>query len=167
MHSKPSGEGEIRSAMVEADLVASLIALPAALFRTTSIPARLWILTKDKSSQGARQLEDRRGEVLFIDARGMGEMVDRTERILTEADLARIASAYQAWRGTPSARQAGLAYEDKPGFCFSADLEAVRQHGYMLTPGRYVDAEVARRESPRVVSDELAALTRDLYALFD
>ena len=117
MSSQQSGEGEIRAAMVEADLVACMVALPAQLFRTTQIPACLWFLAKDKGPQGAKRLADRRGEVLFIDARNLGTMVDRTERIFTDEDIAKIAGTYHAWRGTPSARAAGLKYEDVPGFC--------------------------------------------------
>ncbi|MEU0831673.1 class I SAM-dependent DNA methyltransferase [Streptomyces sp. NPDC005969] len=167
MSSQSSGEGEIRQAMVEADLVACMVALPSQLFRTTQIPACLWFLAKDKSPQGARRLADRRGEILFIDARGMGEMVDRTERALTQADLTKIAGAYHAWRGTPSAREEGLTYEDEPGFCFSADLATVREHGYVLTPGRYVGAVEAEEEDAEAVAERIASLTEELYGLFE
>ena len=146
MSSKQSGEGEIRAALVEADLVSCMIALPPQLFRTTQIPACLWFFAKDKGPQGAKHLADRRGEILFIDARHMGTMLDRTERILTDDDIAKIAGTYHAWRGTASAREAGLKYEDIPGFCYSATLEEVRKHDHMLTPGRYVGAaEIGRR----------------------
>ncbi|MDX3766472.1 MULTISPECIES: class I SAM-dependent DNA methyltransferase [unclassified Streptomyces] len=167
MSSQQSGEGEIRQALVEADLVACMVALPSQLFRTTQIPACLWFLAKDKSPQGARRLNDRRSEILFIDARGMGEMIDRTERNLTGADLAKIAGAYHAWRGTASAREAGLAYENEPGFCFSADLATVREHGYVLTPGRYVGAVEAEEEDAEAVAERIAALTEELYRLFE
>jgi type I restriction enzyme M protein len=167
MSSQQSGEGEIRAALVEADLVACMVALPSQLFRTTQIPACLWFLAKDKTPQGAKRLTDRRGEILFIDARGMGEMVDRTERILTEADLAKIAGAYHAWRGTASAREAGLTYADEPGFCFSADLETVREHGHVLTPGRFVGAVEADEEDAEAVAERVATLTEELYGLFD
>ena len=122
MSSRQSGEGEIRAALVEADLVACMIALPPQLFRTTQIPACLWFFAKDKGPQGAKHLTDRRGDILFIDARSMGTMLDRTERILTDEDIAKIAGTYHAWRGTASAREAGLKYEDIPGFCYSANL---------------------------------------------
>jgi type I restriction enzyme M protein len=167
MSSQSSGEGEIRQAMVEADLVACMVALPSQLFRTTGIPACLWFLAKDKSPQGAKRLEDRRGEILFIDARGMGEMVDRTERILTGADLAKIAGTYHAWRGTTSAREEGLTYADEPGFCFSADLTRVREHGYALTPGRYVGAAEAEEEDAEAVAERIAKLKEELFGLFD
>ncbi|MGW8792966.1 class I SAM-dependent DNA methyltransferase [Streptomyces althioticus] len=167
MSSQSSGEGEIRQALVEADLVACMVALPSQLFRTTQIPACLWFLSKDKSPQGARRLDDRRGEILFIDARTMGEMADRTERIFAEADLGKIADAYHAWRGTASAREAGLTYEDVPGFCYSADLEKVREHGYVLTPGRYVGAVEAEEEDAEAVAERISKLTEELYELFD
>ncbi|MFI5569050.1 type I restriction-modification system subunit M [Streptomyces sp. NPDC051740] len=167
MSSQSSGEGEIRQALIEADLVACMVALPSQLFRTTQIPACLWFLSKDKSPQGARRLDDRRGEILFIDARGMGEMADRTERVFAEADLKRIADAYHAWRGTASARETGLTYEDVPGFCYSADLEKVREHGYVLTPGRYVGAIEAEEEDAEVVAERISKLTEELYELFN
>jgi type I restriction enzyme M protein len=165
--SQASGEGEIRQALVEADLVACMVALPAQLFRTTPIPACLWFLAKDKSPQGTRRLNDRREEILFIDASGMGEMVDRTERILTDADLMRIAGTYHAWRGTASARAEGLTYTDEPGFCFSATLETVRHHGYVLTPGLYVGSVAADEEDAQVVAERISVLTEELYALFE
>jgi len=132
MSSQQNGEGEIRKAIVEADLVACMVALPPQLFRTTPIPACLWFLAKDKSPQGAKRLTDRRGQILFIDARSMGEMVDRTERVLTKVEIAKIANTYHAWRGTASARDAGLVYADEPGFCYSASLEEIRKNDYVL-----------------------------------
>lgn len=120
MSSKQSGEGEIRAAMVEADLVACMIALPGNLFRTTAISACLWFLTKDKSPQGVKALNDRRSRVLFIDARSLGTMIDRTERVFYDEDLEKISDAYHTWRGTNSAKDKGLTYEDVPGFCYSA-----------------------------------------------
>ena len=167
MSSQSSGEGEIRQTLIEADLVACMVALPSQLFRTAQIPVCLWFLSKNKSPQGARRLNDRRGEILFIDARGMGEMADRTERILPEADLRKIADAYHAWRGTASARQAGLTYEDVPGFCYSADLEKVREQGYVLTPGRYVGAVAAEEEDAEAIAERINELTEELYELFD
>ncbi|WP_446048824.1 class I SAM-dependent DNA methyltransferase [Streptomyces albidoflavus] len=167
MGSQQSGEGEIRRAMVDADQVACMVALPSQLFRTTQIPACLWFLAKDKGPQGPKRLTDRRGEILFIDARGMGEMVDRTERDLTADDLAKIAGTYHAWRGTQSAREEGLPYADEPGFCVSANLETVREHGYVLTPGRYVGAVDVEEEDVEAVAQRIAKLTEELYELFD
>ncbi|WSZ92698.1 type I restriction-modification system subunit M [Micromonospora sp. NBC_00858] len=168
MSSKQSGEGEIRRAMVEADLVACMVALPPNLFRNTAIPACLWFLTKDKSPQGAKALADRRGEVLFIDARALGIMVDRTERVLTDDDIAKVADTYHAWRGTKSAKTKGLTYENLPGFCYSARLDEVAAHDHVLTPGRYVGAVEADEDlDAEPVADRIARLTKELHAHFD
>ncbi len=128
MSSSQSGEGEIRRNLIEAGLVDCMVALPGQLFYSTQIPACLWFLARGRAH---------RGEVLFIDARKLGRMVDRTHRELTDEDIARIAATYHAWRdgGDKS------AYADAPGFCKSASLDEVRRHGHVLTPGRYVGAE--------------------------
>ncbi|MDI5936677.1 class I SAM-dependent DNA methyltransferase [Micromonospora sp. DH15] len=168
MSSKQSGEGEIRRAMVEADVVACMVALPPNLFRTTAIPACLWFLTKDKSPQGAKALADRRGEILFIDARALGTMVDRTERVLTDEDIAKIADTYHAWRGTKSAKAKCQTYEDMPGFCYSADLDEVATHDHVLTPGRYVGAAEAEEDpDAEPIADRIERLTKELYAHFE
>ncbi len=141
MSSNQSGEGEIRKAMVEADAVDCMVALPGQLFYSTQIPACLWILAKDRSNGLVRKtrLRDRRGEVLFIDARNLGVMVDRTRRELTDENIRKIADTYHAWRGETGAGD----YQDVPGFCKSATLDEIRKHGQVLTPGRYVGAQVA------------------------
>jgi len=105
--------------------------------------------------------------VLFIDARNMGTMVDRTERILTDEDIARIADTYHAWRGTASARAKNLKYEDVPGFCYSATLEEIRQHDHVLTPGRYVGTPEPENEDDEPIGDKIARLTKELYAHFE
>ena len=134
MSSSQSGEGEIRKNLIEADLVDCMVALPGQLFYSTQIPACLWFLARDRHGGTFR---DRRGEVLFIDARKLGRMVDRTHRELTDQDIARIADTYHAWRGEESAG----AFADTPGFCRSSALAEVRTHGHVLTPGRYVGVE--------------------------
>ena len=135
MSSNQSGEGQIRKSLIETDLVDCMVALPGQLFYSTQIPACLWFLARDRRDGTFR---DRRGEVLFIDTRKLGRMVDRTHRELTDEDIARIADTYHAWRGEEGAGE----YTDVPGFCKSVVLDEVRKHGHVLTPGRYVGAEV-------------------------
>ena len=167
MSSQHSGEGEIRAGMVQADLVACMIALPTQLFRTTQIPACLWFLAKDKSPQDTKNLADRRGQVLFIDARSMGTMVSKTERVFLDEESRRIADAYQAWRGTTSARSAGLTYEDVPGFCYSAAIEEIREHSHVLNPGRYVGTAEVEDGDGELIADKIERLTKELLACFD
>ena len=133
MSSNQSGEGEIRKGLIEADVVDCMIALPGQLFYTTPIPVCLWFLTRNKSNGNFR---DRR-QTLFMDARKMGQLVDRVHRDLTGEEISRIARTYHAWRGEKDAGK----YEDLPGFCKSAKTEEIAAHGYILTPGRYVGAE--------------------------
>ncbi len=167
MSSQQSGEGDIRGAMVEADLVGCMIALPPQMFRTTQIPACLWFFTNDKTPQGSKRLTDRRDETLFIDARAMGEMISRTERTLTSDDLAKIAGTYHAWRGTASAHRDGLKYADEPGFCYCANIEEIRSHGHVLTPGRYVGSAAVDDSNDEPVAQKIERLTAELYAHFD
>jgi type I restriction enzyme M protein len=148
MSSNQSGEGEIRKAIVEADLVDCMVALPGQLFYSTQIPVCLWFIARDKDGRGG--LRQRRGEVLFIDARKLGTMTDRTHRELTEDDIAQIAGTYHAWR-RPADKAGGdrahaPVYQDTPGFCKAAALEEIRQHGHILTPGRYVGAAEVEEE---------------------
>jgi type I restriction enzyme M protein len=133
MSSNQSGEGEIRQAIVEADLVDCMVALPGQLFYATQIPVCLWFLARAKKNGRFR---DRRKETLFIDARKMGALIDRVHRDLTAEDIDRIAGRYHAWRGDKGAGK----YADVPGFCKSATTDEIAGHGFVLTPGRYVGA---------------------------
>jgi type I restriction enzyme M protein len=134
MSSSTNGEDAIRRAMVEADVVDCMVTLPGQLFYSTQIPVCLWFLARNKNPGG--KLRDRRGEVLFVDARTLGTMTDRTRKELTDADISTIAGKYHAWRGS------GGTYEDSPGFCRAATLEEMRLHKYILTPGRFVGSTV-------------------------
>jgi type I restriction enzyme M protein len=154
MSSNQSGEGDIRKAIVEADLLDCMVALPGQLFYSTQIPVCLWFLARDKSNSRFR---DRREETLFIDARKLGTMVDRTHRELTDADIARIAGAYHAWRDDPGAEE----YADIPGFCKSATIDEIELHGSVLTPGRYVGA-AALDEGGEPFEDTMLRLTAAL-----
>ena len=133
MSSNQSGEGEIRKALIEADLVDCMVALPGQLFYNTQIPACLWFLTRSKSGGKFR---NRRGETLFIDGRKLGVLIDRVHRDLTQEEITRIAETYYNWRGSGKGE-----YVDVPGFCKSASFEEIKGHDYVLTPGRYVGAE--------------------------
>ena len=175
MSSQSSGEGEIRRTIVEADLVDCMVALPGQLFYTTQIPVCLWFLSRDKRNGKFR---DRRGEVLFIDARNMGELVDRTHRELSDDDIARIAGTYHAWRGRPEGSggernqvfDKNLVshdpdYADIPGFCKSATRDEIRAHDHVLTPGRYVGfADFEEDEEP--FEAKMERLSAMLYRQF-
>jgi type I restriction enzyme M protein len=133
MSSNQSGEGQIREAMVRGDVVEVMVALPGQLFLNTQIPVCLWFLTNDKTQRG----RDRRGETLFIDARQMGTMKTRVERVLTDEDIAKIGDTVHAWRGDGEVSD---AYEDVAGLCYNAKLDEIEKNGFVLTPGRYVGA---------------------------
>jgi len=153
MQANQSGEGEIRKALINADLVDCMVAMPGQLFYSTTIPVCLWFLTRNKND-GKRR--DRQKETLFIDASKMGIMVDRVHRELTEADLMLITSTYHAWRGEKSAGK----YSDLAGFCKSVTNSEIAAHGHVLTPGRYVgakevefDGEPFKQKMPRLISE--------------
>lgn len=127
--SKSSGEGDIRKALIEARLVDCVVNLPAKLFLNTQIPASLWFLSRNKANGGYRNRTD---EILFIDARNEGALINRRTKVLRPEDIQEIAQTYHEWR------KVNGAYEDIKGFCNSASIERVKELDYVLTPGRYV-----------------------------
>ena len=148
MSSQQSGEGEIRKNLIEDELVDCMVALPGRLFYSTQIPVCLWFLRR-----GPR----RRGEILFIDARKLGRMVDRIHRELTDEDIARIADTYHAWQ----TGEENDGYADVPGFCKSVALDEVRRHGHVLTPGRYVGVE-PQEDDGEPFEDKITRLVTEL-----
>ncbi len=156
MSSQTSGEGDIRKKLIENDLVECMVALPGQLFYTTQIPVCLWFITKNKGKTNDRR--DRKGETLFIDAREMGEMVDRVHKELTEDNIAEIAKTYHAWRG----ESGNGTYEDTLGFCKSAKLEDIKKHDYVLTPGRYVGVKPVEDDGIPF-EEKMTELTTKLY----
>jgi type I restriction enzyme M protein len=158
MSSNQSGEGEIRRALIEADLVDCMVALPGQLFYSTQIPVCLWFLAKSKAADAKRGFRARRKETLFIDARKLGSLTDRTHRELTEEELAKITATYHAWRS-------GTGYEDLAGFCKSATTAEIAAHGHVLTPGRYVGAEEVEEEGESF-DEKMPRLVAELQAQF-
>ncbi|OBH26670.1 restriction endonuclease subunit M [Mycobacterium sp. E342] len=158
MSSNGLGEGDIRARIVDADLVSCMVALPAQLFRSTSIPVCLWIFDTDKG--------ERSGQVLFIDARGFGYLASRAERALTHEEVVRIGDTYHAWRGSPSVAAKDIVYQDVPGFCGSACLDDIAAAGYPLTPGRYVGVP-AGVDDGEPIGNKITRLTGDLLAALD
>ncbi len=154
MSSSQSGEGEIRRAMVEADLVDCMVALPGQLFYSTQIPVCLWFLARDKKNN---RLRTRGGETLFVDARKFGRMIDRTHRELTDEDIQRISGTYHAWRGDNGADK----YKDALGFCRAIRIEEIAAQGFVLTPGRYVGVEELADDA-EPIELKLARLTKIL-----
>ena len=163
MSSMTSGEGNIRKNIVEANLVDCMIALPDKLFYGTGVPACLWFIARNRSgspTKGGEPLRDRRNEILFIDTRKMGTMVTRKHRELTDEEIKQIADAYHHWRSA-----SGDGYEDVPGFCASTKLEEIKEHDFVLTPGRYVG--MAEEEDDGIPFDEkMKTLTTQLYDQF-
>lgn len=155
MSSSQNSEGDIRRAMVDADVVEVMVALPGQLFFNTQIPACLWFLTKQK--------QQRKGEVLFIDARKLGKMISRVQSELDQAAIDRIANTVKAWRGEDVSNIEGFeqGYVDTPGFCRSVPLSEIAEHGHVLTPGRYVGAEEVE-DCDEAFADKMTALTEKL-----
>ncbi|MDI3636296.1 class I SAM-dependent DNA methyltransferase [Pseudomonas aeruginosa] len=162
MSSSQNSEGDIRRAMVEADVVEVMVALPGQLFFNTQIPACLWFLAKDKRHALSAGGIDRSGQVLFIDARKLGTSVSRVQIELTDADIERIASTVAAWRGEALEEGGQVGeYADIPGFCRSVSLIEIAEHGHVLTPGRYVGAE-AVEDDDEAFADKMQKLTEKL-----
>ncbi|WP_028671437.1 type I restriction-modification system subunit M [Saccharospirillum impatiens] len=163
MSTNTKGEGAIRQKMIENDLVDCMIALPGQLFYTTQIPVCLWFMTKNKKAQTIAGHTDsnhrnREGETLFIDARNIGSMIDRTHKELTADDIAHIARTYHAWRGEAK----DGSYEDIPGFCKAATLDEIKANDYVLTPGRYVGA-AAIEDDGIPFEEKMTELSQMLY----
>jgi len=153
MSSMTSNEGEIRKNMITADIVDCMVALPSQLFYNTMIPACLWFVTRDKKDNKFR---DRRKQILFIDARKMGEMIDRRHRSLTDEDVKKISETYHSWRGENK-----IKYKDVVSFCKSAKLEEVEKHNFILTPGRYVGIQ-EEEEDDEEFEEKMKRLTAEL-----
>jgi type I restriction enzyme M protein len=162
MSSNTSGEGAIRKALIENDLVECMVALPGQLFTNTQIPACIWFLSKNKkarTSASGKPLRDRTGEVLFIDARNLGYMKDRVLRDFTQDDLNKVTATFHNW-------QTGEGYEDEAGFCKAAKREQLQKHDYVLTPGRYVGA-AAEEDDGEPFAEKMARLTAQLKMQFE
>lgn len=166
MSSNTSGEGEIRKTIVEANLVDCMVALPSQLFYNTMIPACLWFISRDKRNH---EFRDRIGDLLFIDARKLGIMVDRRHKELTDEDVRRISETYHAWRGELKER-----YGDVPGFCKAASLDEIRKNSWILTPGRYVgtleegaDDREAFEKNIKLLTSELSKQMKESQRLDD
>jgi len=159
MGSTTSGEGEIRRALIEADLIDCMVALPKQLFYSTQIPVCLWFLSRNKNNGKFR---NRCKETLFIDARRLGFMVDRIHKEFTDADLSLIASTYHSWRGDKNAAK----YEDIPGFCKSSSTSDIASNGFVLTPERFVGAEDLEDEGDPF-EEKMPKLVNELHEQFD
>jgi len=168
MSTNTTSEGEIRKNIIEADLVDCMIALPGQLFYTTQIPVCLWFVTRNKKNG---KFKDRSGHTLFIDARKMGTLIDRVHRELSDDEISKIADTYHAWRGEPITpatlvgEGGGEGYKDIPGFCKSVETKEIKEHGYVLTPGRYVGAE-AVEDDGIPFEEKMANLSATLYKQF-
>ena len=162
MSSNTNNEGEIRKALIDNDLVECMVALPGQLFTNTQIPACIWFLTKNKGqrrSASGKALRDRKGEILFIDARNLGYMKDRVLRDFTLDDLNKVTQTYHAW-------QTGLDYADQAAFCKAAQLVDIQKHDYVLTPGRYVGAADVVDDG-EAFADKMTRLTALLKSQFE
>ena len=156
MSSNIATEGEIRKELIEHDLIDCMIALPSQLFYNTQIPACLWFLARNKTNGKFR---NRSNEILFIDARELGEMINRRQRTLTDKEIARISETYHNWRNLPD--KEGAAYENIPGYCKAVNIQEVRKNNYILTPGRYIDF-YHEEEDDQTFDEKMKSLTAKL-----
>jgi type I restriction enzyme M protein len=177
MSSNTNNEGEIRKAIIEADLVECMVALPGQLFTNTQIPACIWFLSRNKAARSGYR--ERKNHTLFIDARNLGYMKDRVLRDFAPDDIRKIADTFHAWKrsahtqtvrpelveGSPQSGGIVEGYEDIPGFCKSAVLNDIRKHDYVLTPGRYVGA-AEQEQDGEPFEDKMARLTAQLNEQF-
>lgn len=162
MSSNTNNEGEIRKALIEKDLVECMVALPGQLFTNTQIPACIWFLTKNKAERttlAGRKLRNRKGEILFIDARGFGEVGLGLQRIFSSDEDMKIISTYHSWIS-------GDKYQDLVGFCKLASIEDVAKNEYVLTPGRYVGVNYVETENDIRYGQRVNELTQTLYKQF-
>jgi type I restriction enzyme M protein len=171
MSGNTNNEGEIRKKLIEDDYVECMVALPGQLFTNTQIPACIWFLTRDKRNGLSlnKTKRDRRGHFLFIDARQLGYMKDRVLRDFRTEDIQKIADTFHAWQHIDRhSRESGNpeAYQDIPGFCYSASLDDIRKHEHVLTPGRYVGAE-EQADDGEAFADKMARLTAQLAEQFE
>ena len=151
MSSNTSGEGAIRKAIIEDDLVDCMVALPGQLFYSTQIPVCLWFVTRNK--------KNRAGKTLFIDARKLGTLFDRVHRELREEDISKIAGVYHKWKCGDE------EYQDIQGLCKSVTVEEIKEQGYILTPGRYVGIE-EQEDDGEPFEEKMARLTGELAEMF-
>jgi len=155
MSSEIATEGEIRKAMIEADVVDCMVALPSQLFYNTPIPACLWFLARTKTE--TTKFRNRSNEILFIDARELGTMINPRQRELTDKDIALVSDTYHKWRG----QECETEYKNVAGFCKSASIQKIRENNYILTPGRYIDFKEIE-EDDEAFDDKMKRLTATL-----
>ena len=151
MSSRKNNEDNIREAMIKNDVVEVMISLPGQLFLNTPVPVCIWFLTNDKTKNG----RDRKGETLFIDARQLGKMINRTERVLTQEDISKIANTVYDWRQNKD-------FEDIIGFCNKATIDDIEANNFILTPGRYVGTEVEEYDEDEPFSEKISRLAKQL-----
>lgn len=168
LSSTTKGEGSIRAALLQQDRVECIVALPSQMFINTQIPACIWVLSKNKGADASRKLRERKGSVLFIDAREQGKMANRVHRVFEKGDRQKIAQCFQSWRASLQQIEVDgkkVGYVDEPGFCKAVSLDEIAKHDYVLTPGRYVDPK-PEEDDGEAFADKMARLTGTLKQQF-